>query len=471
MPKSSSHTSCQFCSNPLYGQVNFCPFCGNQFKPGPTSESVRTLQNTIQVLNENDTSPSVEISNGLQRYSPEYYSIIESPSLATGIPTPIPKDLTLTREVDDLETVTATEANEAVQKMASHTVRSSSQKWKLILGAIATLVIAFFCYQSIISMSNEEKRHLAEQLEKQNQEQAKIQADRTRIELEKKAAQEKKSLAAQQKKLRQDKLKLAVERQSVESEKLSEAERVKLMQEQEMTKREQAKIDIERQQLDLERKAVDERAKISMNNQGSNIKPPQLSMNSGGLFRINYRSEAMPYIELMIIYARDKDKTMSAMSRIDALNKPMKGNKSRARKLNDEALILTNQAKYSAAIPLLQDAHNTDPSDVEVVNNLAGAVLNASFDTYDFSRAKELFIDTLLLKPNRSIAWANLGYLFSMEGNESAATNCYINFFRFAVKQQNALKYLDNGRSHPNPVVSKAFLGAYNYVLANMSSP
>jgi len=170
----------------------------------------------------------------------------------------------------------------------------------------------------------------------------------------------------------------------------------------------------------------------------------------------------------MIANARDKDKIATAVSRIDALNKPSKGDKPKARKLNDQALILMKQSKDSDAVPLLQEAHRADPSDVEVVNNLAAAVLNTSFATYDFSKAKELLVDTLLLKPNRHIAWANFGYLYAMEGNESAAINCYINFYQFAPDKQKAFKALTNRRDDPNPVLSRVFATACEYISTAM---
>ena len=114
-------------------------------------------------------------------------------------------------------------------------------------------------------------------------------------------------------------------------------------------------------------------------------------------------------------------------------------------------------------MPILEDAHRTDPLDVEIANNLASAYFNTSFTDNDFSKAKAKLVDTLRLKPDRSVAWANLGRAFAMEGNEFAATNCYINFFSFSKDKAKALQSLAKGTNESNPVLSKAMTNAYKY--------
>ena len=184
--------------------------------------------------------------------------------------------------------------------------------------------------------------------------------------------------------------------------------------------------------------------------------------------KIDYSSDATPLVVSMINYARDEAKLGSFKSKLDGLPKPQKGNKVKARKLNDEALGLMKQSKDSEAIPLLETAHLADPSDVEIVNNLAGAYYNTAFANNDFGKAKSRLVDTLRLKPDRNIAWANLGRIFAMEGNEFAATNCYINFCRFSKNREKALQSLSKGTNDPNPLLSKAFSSAYQYVSTGM---
>jgi Flp pilus assembly protein TadD len=193
---------------------------------------------------------------------------------------------------------------------------------------------------------------------------------------------------------------------------------------------------------------------------------PSLLSSQG--IKISYESDATPYVIGMIDYARDEAKLGSSRNKLDGLPKPQRGDKARARKLNDEALALMRQSKDAEAIPILEDAHRTDPLDVEIVNNLASAYFNTSLTNNDFSKAKAKLVDTLRLKPDRNIAWANLGHAFAMEGNEFAATNCYINFYRFSQDKDKALQSLTKNTNDPNPVLSKASTNAYQYVSTSM---
>jgi Flp pilus assembly protein TadD len=194
---------------------------------------------------------------------------------------------------------------------------------------------------------------------------------------------------------------------------------------------------------------------------------PSLLSSQG--VKISYESDATPYVIGMIDYARDEAKLGSSRNKLDGLPKPQRGDKARARKLNDEALALMRQSKDAEAIPILEDAHRTDPLDVEIVNNLASAYFNTSLTNNDFSKAKAKLVDTLRLKPDRNIAWANLGHAFAMEGNEFAATNCYINFYCFSKDKDKALQSLTKNTNDPNPVLSKASTNAYQYVSTSMS--
>jgi predicted aspartyl protease len=197
------------------------------------------------------------------------------------------------------------------------------------------------------------------------------------------------------------------------------------------------------------------------------LPPPQRFIQE---VKISYESEATPYVIGMINYARDEAKLSSISNKLDGLPKPQRGDKVQARKLNDEALALMRRSQDAEAIPILEYAHRADPLDVEIANNLASAYFNTSFTNNDFTRAKSMLVDTLRLKPDRYIAWANLGYAFAMEGNKFAATNCYINFCRFSKDRERSLQILAKGTNDPNPVLAQAFAEAHKYVSTNLFS-
>jgi len=190
-----------------------------------------------------------------------------------------------------------------------------------------------------------------------------------------------------------------------------------------------------------------------------NVAPP-----SGQNVKINYQSEATTYVEQMIMYARNTEKLLSVKQAFEKLSKPPKGDNPKARQLNDEALALIKQSRDNDALPILQLAYKTDPSDIEVVNNLAYAY----FATNDSTTAKAMFVETLRLNPGRYIAWINMARMYAFEGNEYAATNCYINYYRFAKNQAVALKAIEKTSSDPHPILSKACAGAYQYISSVM---
>jgi Flp pilus assembly protein TadD len=166
----------------------------------------------------------------------------------------------------------------------------------------------------------------------------------------------------------------------------------------------------------------------------------------------------------MIDAARDTEKLFTAKNSLEGLAKPAKGDRKAARKLNDSAITLMGEKKYTEAIPILEDAHKTDPADIEIMNNLGYAYIEKGIVDNDFAKAKQSLVDTLHLKPERAQAWANLGRTFALEGNEAAASNCYINFFRFAENKEKALSRLQSGINETNLVLGKALTNAYNYV-------
>ncbi len=185
---------------------------------------------------------------------------------------------------------------------------------------------------------------------------------------------------------------------------------------------------------------------------------------------IKYDSPATPFVIQMIDAARDTEKLFAAKNSLTGLGRPSKGDRKAARKLNDTAIALMSEKKYTEAIPVLQEANKTDPSDIEIMNNLAYARIEEGITENNFTQAKTALVNTLQLKPERAQAWANLGRTFALEGNETAATNCYINFFRFAENKDKALSRLQEGINETNPALSKSLTNAYSYVKSNLQA-
>lgn len=98
----------------------------------------------------------------------------------------------------------------------------------------------------------------------------------------------------------------------------------------------------------------------------------------------------------------------AGVAAIDRIPKPPRGSRQMARKLLDEGLALLGQpGKTAAAADVLLHAHQADPLDVQIVNDLGYAELKAG----RFSSAEAHLIRALELAPSRTSAWVNLAQL------------------------------------------------------------
>jgi hypothetical protein len=167
------------------------------------------------------------------------------------------------------------------------------------------------------------------------------------------------------------------------------------------------------------------------------------------------------FINEMITSASFFDARAAAQKNLEALPKPPHGNKKEARKLNDQALALAKQSDYQAALPIMEAAYQADPADVEIAGNIGYLQIMLS----NYPAAKKALFETLALKPDRSTAWADLGKVFTSEGNEESAKNCYINFYLSSKNQEAAGKHLTTAVSD-NPVLTRVKQATYDEIMS-----
>jgi hypothetical protein len=98
----------------------------------------------------------------------------------------------------------------------------------------------------------------------------------------------------------------------------------------------------------------------------------------------------------------------AAIKMINELPKPQRGNRPAARALLTQGLNMFNQNGNAAeAVALLKRAHQTDPLDVQIVNDLAYVQMkNGQLD-----EAEDNLLSTLMLAPKRTSTWVNLAQL------------------------------------------------------------
>jgi hypothetical protein len=89
------------------------------------------------------------------------------------------------------------------------------------------------------------------------------------------------------------------------------------------------------------------------------------------------------------------------------------------------------------AVEELQAAHEADPVDVEILNNLGYAEMLAGRP-----EASLHLVSALILEPARTNAWANLGHLFARREAVQEAVACFSLSLRFSARPAKTLQFL-----------------------------
>ena len=125
----------------------------------------------------------------------------------------------------------------------------------------------------------------------------------------------------------------------------------------------------------------------------------------------------------------------TAMANILEQPKPTTGNRKIARPLNDQAITLS-ASEIPKSLSLLRQAHDADPSDAEIADNL-GMVLRLSRN-YDESEAQLLKV--IGIWPNRQTAWANLAQTLSLKNKRREAIGAYIASYKVSRNPEKVLE-------------------------------
>lgn len=106
---------------------------------------------------------------------------------------------------------------------------------------------------------------------------------------------------------------------------------------------------------------------------------------------------------------------------LEVVPKPRRGDRSRARALNEQGIALLKAERYPDAAVSFRSAAAADPGDVEVLNNLAYALLLAE----DYRAAADAVVATLTAAPSRAMAWETLGQILVGLGQSDAAVGAF----------------------------------------------
>ena len=106
---------------------------------------------------------------------------------------------------------------------------------------------------------------------------------------------------------------------------------------------------------------------------------------------------------------------------LEVVPKPRRGDRSRARSLNDQGIALLKAERYPEAAASFRSGAAADPGDAEVLNNLAYALLLAE----DYPAAAAAIVTTLSTAPSRAMAWETLGQILVGLGQNDAAVGAF----------------------------------------------
>jgi Flp pilus assembly protein TadD len=152
----------------------------------------------------------------------------------------------------------------------------------------------------------------------------------------------------------------------------------------------------------------------------------------------------------------DLEKFKEVAQGLKQQQKPDIGDKKLARKLNTEALDALRAKDYSQGVSLLQKAHEANPADIEVSDNLGYALLLAG----NPAKAEAQEMIALQYAPERASAWANLAEASARQGKSKQGIAAYLAGYRLSKKPEAFLEALKANLTNPEYEASKSVLNA-----------
>jgi TPR repeat protein len=127
----------------------------------------------------------------------------------------------------------------------------------------------------------------------------------------------------------------------------------------------------------------------------------------------------------------------AAKSNIEQLTAQLEhGDRKLARTRNEQGLVALRADDLSKAVQRFKSAHEADPVDVEVLNNLGYSELLAGIGD-----PGQHLVSSLLLDPGRTNAWGNLGHLFARHNALPEAQASFALALRFSGNPAKTLQF------------------------------
>lgn len=136
--------------------------------------------------------------------------------------------------------------------------------------------------------------------------------------------------------------------------------------------------------------------------------------------------------------AGDHDRLGEIAAELRSQPRPPSGNRRFARAMNERGLALWRRQRYAEAAVYFRKAHEADPGDAEIAENLGYALLKSGA----LAEAERAILAALALAPERASAWGSLGILRAKVGKHREGVASVLTAYRF-VRDRDRERTLD----------------------------
>ena len=126
--------------------------------------------------------------------------------------------------------------------------------------------------------------------------------------------------------------------------------------------------------------------------------------------------------------AGDRPRLDLLASQIKSQPRQLRGDRRRARELNERGLAMWQRQRYEEAAAYFKEAREADPGDAEIAENLGYALLKAGH----VGEAEPPLLEALSLAPERASAWGSLGMIYAKQGKHRAGVALVLTAYGYA---------------------------------------
>ena len=149
-------------------------------------------------------------------------------------------------------------------------------------------------------------------------------------------------------------------------------------------------------------------------------------MAPAGALAAEQRETAQTLVSAAV--AGDRARVAQVASQLKSQPRPPRGDRRRARELNESGLAQWQRQRYEEAARLFRQAREADPGDAEIAENLGYSLLKAG----RVAEAEPPLLDALALAPERASAWGSLGMIYAKQGKHRAGVALVLTAYGYA---------------------------------------